>query len=190
MPFDRAWSSGPKRLTQGWSLYPIFSWRTGYPLSVLGQVDGTGGFANPGVSGAGDGNVFPFANLTGQPLTTFDPHHVQTLTGELSGTNTGNFYFNPGVFTTAQVGSATDPCSTPSPSCFPSSAQAVANPAVRTYGSAPRNLLRGPGRTNLDMTVSKTTAITERLKLEIRADAFNVFNHRGMGKSIHQHYFQ
>jgi hypothetical protein len=181
LPFDRAWASGPKRLTQGWSLYPIFSWRTGYPLSVLGQVDGTGGFANPGVSGAGDGNVFPFANLTGQLLTSFDPHHVQTLTGELSGTNTGNFYFNPGVFTTAQVGSTTDPCSTPSPSCFPSSAQAVANPAVRTYGSAPRNLLRGPGRTNLDMTVSKTTAITERLKLEIRADAFNVFNHAEWG---------
>jgi hypothetical protein len=181
LPFDRAWSSGPKRLTQGWSLYPIVSWRTGYPLSVLGQVDSNGGFANPSVSGAGDGNAFPFANLTGQPLATFDPHTVQTLTGDLSGTNTGNFFFNPGAFTTAQVGSATDPCTTPSPSCFPSTAQVVANPALRTYGSVPRNILRGPARTNFDMTLAKTTAITERLKLEIRADAFNLFNHAEFG---------
>ena len=181
LPFDRLWSSGPKRLTQGWSLYPIVSWRTGYPLSVPGQVDGTGGFANPGVSGAGDGNAFPFANLTGQPLTTFDPHTVQTLTGDVSGTNTGNFYFNPGAFTTAQVGSISDPCTTPSKSCFPSTAQVVANPALGTYGSSTRNILRGPGRTNLDMTFAKTTAITERLKLEIRADAFNLFNHAEFG---------
>lgn len=180
LPFDRAWSSGPKRLTQGWSLYPIVSWRTGYPLSVLGQVDSAGGFANPSVSGAGDGNAFPFANLTGQPLMTFDPHQVQTLTGDLSGPNTGNFYFNPGAFTTAQVGSS-DPCTTPSKSCFPSTAQVVANPALRTYGSVPRNFLRGPGRTNFDMTIAKTTAITERLKLEIRADAFNLFNHAEWG---------
>jgi hypothetical protein len=30
LPFDRAWASGPKRLVKGWSLYPIFSWRTGF----------------------------------------------------------------------------------------------------------------------------------------------------------------
>jgi hypothetical protein len=52
---------------------------------------------------------------------------------------------------------------------------------LRTYGSAPRNVLRGPGRTNVDMTVAKVTAITERLKLEIRADAFNLFNHAEFG---------
>ncbi len=61
--------------------------------------------------------------------------------------------------------------------CFPSTAQVVANPSLRTYGTLPRNFFRGPGRTNLDMTFSKSTAITERLKLELRADFFNVFNH-------------
>jgi hypothetical protein len=170
LPFDQAWASGPKRLTQGWSLYPIVSWRTGFPLDVFGQVDSSGGFTNPTVTGAGDIN--PHANLTGQPLTTFDPHQVQTMNGA-----TGNFYFNPLAFSNAQVGSTSDPCAAPSPSCFPSTAQVVANPALRTYGTAPRNFLRGPGRTNVDMTVSKVTAITERLKLEIRADAFNLFNH-------------
>jgi outer membrane receptor protein involved in Fe transport len=179
LPFDRAWGSGPKRLTQGWSVYPIFSWRQGFPLDVFAQVGSGGGFTNSGVTGAGDNpaNTVVHANLTGQPITTFDPHGVQTLTGDLSGTNTGNFYFNPNAFTTAQVGSSTDPCGAPSPTCFPSTAQVVANPALRTYGTLPRNFLRGPGRTNLDMTFSKSTAITERLKLELRGDFFNVFNH-------------
>ena len=175
LPIDRMFSSAPKRLTQGWSLYPILSWRQGFPLDIFGAPDDGGGFSNPGVSGAGD-NATVHANFTGQQVTTFDPHQVQTLTGDLSGTNTGNFYFNPNAFTSAQVGGS-DPCGAPSPTCFPSTAQVVANPALRTYGTVPRNFLRGPGRTNLDMSFAKATAITERLRLEIRADAFNLFNH-------------
>lgn len=176
LPFDNMWKSGPKRLTQGWSLYPIFSWRQGFPQTIFAVIDSSGGFTNPGVSGAGD-TVVVHANLSGQPITTFDPHGVQTLTGDASGTNTGNFYFNPAAFTTAQVGSSTDACPAPSPTCFPSTAQVIANPSLLTYGTASRDLLRGPGRTNLDMSLSKTTAITERLKIEIRADAFNLLNH-------------
>jgi hypothetical protein len=45
------------------------------------------------------------------------------------------------------------------------------------YGTTGRDFFRGPGRFNLDMTLAKTTAITERVSVEIRADAFNVFNH-------------
>jgi outer membrane receptor protein involved in Fe transport len=175
LPFDNMWTSGPKRLTKGWSLYPIFSWRTGFPLTVFGTVDTSGGFTNPGVTGAGD-LVSPHANLTGQPLTTFNPRGVQTLTGDF-GSNTGNFYFNPAAFTTAQVGSTTDPCAAPSPTCFPSTAQVIADPSLLTYGTASRGLLRGPGRTNLDMSLAKNTAITEKLHLEIRVDVFNLFNH-------------
>ena len=45
------------------------------------------------------------------------------------------------------------------------------------YGTTARDFFRGPGRTNLDMTLAKNTAITERVNFEIRFDAFNVFNH-------------
>jgi len=176
LPFDNMWKSGPKRLTQGWSLYPILSWRQGFPLSIFGSVDTSGGFTNPGVTGAGD-LVTVHANLTGQPLTTFNPRGVQTLTGDASGTNTGNFFFNPAAFTTAQVGSTTDPCGAPSPTCFPSTAQVITNPSLLTYGTVARDVLRGPGRTNLDMSLVKNTQIAERLKLEIRVDAFNLLNH-------------
>ena len=44
------------------------------------------------------------------------------------------------------------------------------------FGTSPRNVLRGPGRTNLDLSVTKTTALfRERIALELQA--FNVLNH-------------
>src|SRR5277367_845199 len=176
LPFDKYLKSAPKRLTQGWSVFPIVSYRTGFPLDVFSSIDASGGFTNEGTSGAGDpANVF--ANLVA-PITQYNPHQAQTLAGELSGSNAGNFYFNPASFSTAQVGSSSDPCATPSPTCFPSSAQVAANPALATYGTLPRNSFRGPGQTNVDMSLSKTTALfRESVKLEIRADFFNIFNH-------------
>jgi Carboxypeptidase regulatory-like domain/TonB-dependent Receptor Plug Domain len=46
-----------------------------------------------------------------------------------------------------------------------------------SYGTLPRNLLRGPGRFNLDMAFSKATPLFgDRMKLELRADFFNLFN--------------
>jgi outer membrane receptor protein involved in Fe transport len=175
LPFDHLVDSAPKRLTKGWSLFPIFSWRTGFPLDVFAAIDTSGGYTNPGTSGAGDpANVH--ANLIG-PITTYDPHQVNTFTSEVSGQGKGNYYFNPAAFSTAQVGGS-DGCATPGPACFPSSAQVVANPALATYGTLPRNFFRGPGRTNIDMSISKTTALFgERVKLEIRGDFFNLLNH-------------
>jgi hypothetical protein len=52
----------------------------------------------------------------------------------------------------------------------------VNNPADRTYGLH-RNSLRGPGLTNLDIALAKTTAITERFTLQFRAEFFNALNH-------------
>jgi hypothetical protein len=136
---------------------------------------------NPGPSGAGD-PFLVYANLIG-PIQVYDPHHVQTLASEQSGANTGNFYFNPASFSTAQDLSlsqgGTVNCSVPPPSgTFPSDDEAVACPAFRTYGSLGRNFFRGPGRTNMDLSFAKVTPLYgERLKLEIRGDFFNIFNH-------------
>jgi hypothetical protein len=40
-----------------------------------------------------------------------------------------------------------------------------------------RGLLSGPSFWNLDMSLSKRQAITERLSAEFRAEFFNIFNH-------------
>jgi hypothetical protein len=87
----------------------------------------------------------------------------------------GNFYFNPAGFTNQQNDPAT-PCNQQVPNELPSDNCAVANPGLRTYG-LPRNFFRGPGRTNLDLALAKTTPITERISAEFRVEAFNLFNH-------------
>jgi hypothetical protein len=50
-------------------------------------------------------------------------------------------------------------------------------PAAGTYGNQGRNDFTGPSFVNLDMTMQKQFSISERWKLEMRADAFNIFNH-------------
>jgi hypothetical protein len=42
---------------------------------------------------------------------------------------------------------------------------------------SPTNYLRGPGINNTNLSIQKSFVITERMKLQLRADAFNVFNH-------------
>jgi hypothetical protein len=172
LPFDNAWNSGPKRLTQGWSLFPIITWRTGFPIDVNAALPDAFSFGTESPSGAGDPFVVR-ANVVG-PTNTFDPRSPRTLNG-----TTGNFYFNPASFSNARCGDGNNPLPcTPGPELFPSDAQVVANPALSTYGTLPRNFLRGPGRTNFDLALSKTTPLYgERLKLEIRAEFFNIFNH-------------
>jgi hypothetical protein len=69
----------------------------------------------------------------------------------------------------------------------------VNNPSQRTYGSSGRNSFRGPGRTNFNVTLAKTTDLfRERVKMEIRADFFNVLNHTEFDNpstSISSHFF-
>ncbi len=44
------------------------------------------------------------------------------------------------------------------------------------FGNMGRNALRGPGMVNLNLSVFRTFAITEKLKMEFRAEAFNATN--------------
>jgi carboxypeptidase family protein len=55
---------------------------------------------------------------------------------------------------------------------------AYAVPAVGSIGlDAPVNYLVNPGVNNWDMSLQKTFSLKEKLRLQLRADAFNVFNH-------------
>jgi hypothetical protein len=43
-------------------------------------------------------------------------------------------------------------------------------------GDLGRNAFRGPAFKDVDLSLVKTTTVTERVKVEFRADAFNLFN--------------
>ncbi len=49
--------------------------------------------------------------------------------------------------------------------------------AAGTFGSAGRNILRGPGLNNFDLGISRFFKITERQRFQFRAEVFNLANH-------------
>ena len=54
---------------------------------------------------------------------------------------------------------------------------AFAFPAPGTFGNAGRNILDGPGFQNFNAAMVKNTRFSERINLQFRAEAFNLFNH-------------
>jgi hypothetical protein len=53
---------------------------------------------------------------------------------------------------------------------------AFAIPAPGTWGNLGRNVARGPGYSEFDVALQKQFALTERLRLNFRAEIFNLFN--------------
>ena len=78
---------------------------------------------------------------------------MQTLTGGSNQPVTANFYFDP----------------TPG--------KIFGVPSADRYGSSPPNVIQGPGRHNWDMSLFKNIKATEKINLQFRAEAFNVWNH-------------
>jgi outer membrane receptor protein involved in Fe transport len=153
LPFEQWWK--PNRLTRGWSLYPILSYRSGFPLDILGGLSRNR--KQPGPSAVGDANIIR-ANLVGSSITILDPQNLSSLGGR-----TGNYYFNPTNFS--------------KPALAASSMAAVTNASLRSYGTLGRNSFYGPGRFNFDLALAKTTPLVkERVAMEFRVEAFNIFN--------------
>lgn len=61
--------------------------------------------------------------------------------------------------------------------CYANRGSIMIPPALGTFGTMGRNLFRGPGFYNWDFSVVKDTRLGERLKMEIRAEFFNILNH-------------
>jgi Carboxypeptidase regulatory-like domain len=70
------------------------------------------------------------------------------------GTRTADMWFNTAAFTT---------------------------PAAFTFGNVGRNTVYGPGRQTLDLALQREFAMTEAIKVQVRAEAFNALNHANLG---------
>lgn len=151
LPFANAWADGPKRLTSGWSLYPIYFIQSGIPLDFLAGSHQRS--TDPGPSGAGDGEIVRADQMVAS-VHTFNPRSVQTFAG-----TSGNYWFDPSSFQQdACIGAGTCP--------------------IGFYGTYRRNSFRGPRHSNLDLALEKSTNLVgDRTKLMFRAEAFNIFNH-------------
>lgn len=54
---------------------------------------------------------------------------------------------------------------------------AFAPPSARTYGSATKDEIRGPGLENWDVSLFKNFKLTERFRAQFRCETYNTFNH-------------
>jgi hypothetical protein len=46
-----------------------------------------------------------------------------------------------------------------------------------SFGNSGRNILRGPGLNNFDLSVGRTFKLAESKNIEFRSEFFNAFNH-------------
>jgi outer membrane receptor protein involved in Fe transport len=140
-----------KRFGEGWSFSGILTLMSGHPFNL--NYDFVGDY-----DGSGEG--FPRPDVVG-------PIHYD--------------YGNPSQF--LDLSAFTVPCTlNPNPPVGPPAPPPLNSdlnciPGTRHFGSEGRNSLLGPDYRNLDFAISKMTPITERLKLEFRADFYNVPNH-------------
>jgi hypothetical protein len=54
-------------------------------------------------------------------------------------------------------------------------------PAAGTWGNLGRGTLRGPGLANVDLSLLKTTTVSESMSVQFRTEFFNAFNHTNLG---------
>jgi hypothetical protein len=142
-----AFSSLPKRLTNGWKFLGIFQAQTGYPVSLYspyGTVQyGEGGQDRP----------FFLQRATLNPNERSNP---QFFSSAVIGSNNG---VGTGYFSLPTVISPVN------------GVQVMPGP-----GTLGRDTFTAPGWPNLDFSVIKDTKITESKTLQFRAEFFNIFN--------------
>jgi hypothetical protein len=103
---------------------------------------------------------FPFTPLVGSNRSgdgdTRNPDRPNLVQGFTGPIVTGNpaKWFNPAAFAVPQAG---------------------------TYGTLGRNSFNGPGLADVDFSILKNTPISERVSLQFRAEAFNLFNRVNFG---------
>ncbi len=61
--------------------------------------------------------------------------------------------------------------------CYIENGTILVPPSFGTFGNASRNPFRGPRLDNWDFSIVKTTKLSERVNLQLRAEFFNVLNH-------------
>jgi hypothetical protein len=154
-------SGAAESILGNWTLGTIVNARSGLPLDIKIVRPDVVYEGNPGTSVAGMYFNSPQLDQSNNILTT---PVINTLGGGASRNvrfpdlipgvdpylGSGGYWLNPAAFAT---------------------------PAPGTFGNYERGLLRGPGFTQVDLTVQKRFPIHESVSVDFRAEFFNILNH-------------
>ena len=155
------WGGVADRIFGGWEISGLGQWQSGAPITF---VDTRGTFNRSGRS----------ARQT--PFSTLSHDEIQDLVGIFE--ENGNIYWiNPSILqqtqnangtwsSTASNGFGTDPFD----------GQVFFNVQPGQTGNIGRALIDGPSYFNLNLAVLKNIRFTETMRLQLRAEAFNVLN--------------
>src|SRR5579863_547478 len=150
--YGKSWTGLKQMALAGWSVNSISAWQSGKPFTVLNN----------------GGNQGPGNNDT---TTYIDPNTGQQVTesyGDRAVPNNGGGRDRPNQILKNARGPKTN-------SEFFNTAAFAPQP-TGTIGSTGRNSLFGPDFRHVDLSIFKDFPVTELVKLQFRAEAFNISN--------------
>lgn len=156
LPTPGNWGAVASHLLGGWELAGIITAETGVPFTPL-----------IGGDPLGENSTDPFA----YPSRVAGP-------GCSSAVNPGNTnnYVKLSCFSV--------PMATPTIAALCTPFSAVPGSCANLFGNAGRNSVVGPGLATWDFSLVKNTNINERLKLQFRAELFNILNKPNFGTPV------
>jgi hypothetical protein len=155
------------RLIDGWQISGITQWQTGNPINILA---GNPLALIPNAPATSPLRQLNIASFTGVGSIRPD------LIGDIRVIGSPNQWF------TNTVCDPRSPQGCPAGSVFALPVSIVNGQPVFHFGNLGRNTVTGPGFNNTDFSILKNTKITEQLRVQFRAEIFDIFNHANFGQ--------
>jgi hypothetical protein len=167
IPFGHKGSALERKILGGWVVSTITTFQSGNPFTIFsenGASESEEGLDRPDVIGP----VHIFKNP--RVLRSFTPGADGLHGSCVSNTNPAPYWFDP----TNLVCSVGPPVGQP---FVPGIGLIQGGVPLFTYGNMGRNVLRGPGINDWDISLMKNFQLTESKALQFQSNFFNAFNH-------------
>jgi hypothetical protein len=150
IPFGKWLGGWPRRLVDGWEINGVSTFQSGTPFLIV-----------------------DFGSFSLQDTDFINGSRATIGSGTIL--TSGSIYDRLDNFVNVDAFIAGGRCVNNQNVIVPSSDPGCTG--FSAFGNIGRNVFRGPFQTNHDMSLVKRTNLTERVNLEFRAEAFNIFNH-------------